>query len=201
MDLGTRTSTPSERSMSHAAQRRSLYEQLEDLPEGLTGEIIDGQLHTEPRPAPRHALAATNLAAELIGPYSRGRNGPGGWWILVEPALHFRRDAEVLVPDLAGWRRARMADLPLDQRLEIPPDWICEVLSPSTRSKDREIKMPLYASYGVAYAWLIDGSTQTLEAYELRGSAWAQLGVYSVDSAPGVAPFETASFRIADLWT
>jgi len=73
--------------------RPSPYEQLEALPEGLTGEILDGQLYTQPRPAWPHVVAASGLGYELIGPFQRGRGGPGGWWIVDEPELHFSRAA------------------------------------------------------------------------------------------------------------
>lgn len=190
-----------ERSMARAAHFKTLYEAIEALPEGITGEILDGQLHTQPRPAPRHALAASNLGAELIGPYSRGRGGPGGWWIIVEPELHFVRDTEILVPDLAGWRRERMPEMPDDKCFEVVPDWGCEILSPATRSKDREIKMPLYAKYGVAHVWLVDPGARVLEAYELSAAQWAELAVYGAEDAVAAAPFEAAAFRVADLWS
>jgi Uma2 family endonuclease len=187
--------------MARAARFTTLYEAIEALPEGITGEILHGQLHTQPRPAMRHAVAASNLGATLIGPYSRGRGGPGGWWIVDEPELHFVRDTEVLVPDLGGWRRERMPEIPSDQRCEVVPDWICEVLSPATRSKDREIKMPLYARYGVAHAWIIDPVRQTLEAYALRDAEWTQPVVYGPEDTVAAAPFEAAAFRVADLWS
>jgi Uma2 family endonuclease len=117
------------------------------------------------------------------------------------PELHFVRDREVLVPDLAGWHRERMPVLPDGHRFEIVPDWVCEVLSPSTRSKDREIKMPLYARYGVGHAWLVDPDTQTLEAYEPRGAQWSQLAVFAADSVLAATPFEAAAFRVASLWS
>jgi len=189
-----------DRNMARAAHHKTLYEALEALPEGLIGEILDGQLHTQPRPALRHMLAASNLGAELIRRYSHGRDGPGGWWIVVEPEIHFARRTEVLVPDLAGWRRGRVPEIPDDAHIEVVPDWVCEILSPSTRSKDREIKMPLYARYGVAHVWLIDPAAETLEAYELRDAQWAQLGVYGADDTPAAAPFEVAAFRVGDLW-
>lgn len=181
--------------------RPTLYEMLEALPEGLTGEIIDGQLHTEPNPAARHVLAASNLGAELNGPYARGRGGPGGWWILNEPEVHFVRNTEVVVPDLAGWRRERLPEMPDDQRFTVAPDWVCEILSPSTRSKDRELKVPLYARYGVPYVWLIDPRVYTLETYELRGTELTLTGTFGPDTTPAAAPFEAARFRLADLWT
>ena len=199
MEPNARVAAAGNRSMAQAAHYKTLYEALEALPEGLTGEILHGQLHTQPRPAPRHALAASNLCAKVMSPYSYGQGGPGGWWIIVEPELHFVRHTEVLVPDLAGWRRERLPTIPPDPHFEVVPDWICEILSPSTRSKDREIKMPLYARYGVAHAWLVDPEAETLEAYELRGAQWAQLAVYGATDTLAVAPFEAAAFRVADL--
>jgi Uma2 family endonuclease len=124
------------------ALQPTLYELLEALPEGLTGEILDGQLHTIPRPSGRHGRASTILTTRLFDPYDQGRGGPGGWWIFVEPEVHFVRDREVVVPDLAGWKRQRMPNPPDDQRFEVAPDWVCEILSPSTESKDRKIKRP-----------------------------------------------------------
>jgi Uma2 family endonuclease len=112
--------------------RPGLYEQLESLPEEVVGEILDGQLYVQPRPAWPHIVAASGLGYELIGPFQRGRGGPGGWWIVDEPELNFIRDAEVDVPDLAGWLRERMLNHPPVHRFEIVPDWIYEVLSPSS---------------------------------------------------------------------
>ena len=192
------TSTGARR-MAEAARYKTLYEALEALPECLIGEILDGQLHTMPRPRPPHAVAASKLTAKLMGPYADGAGGPGGWWIVVEPEIHFIRKTEVLVPDLAGWRRERMPELPSDY-FDLAPDWVCEILSPSTRSKDREIKMPIYARYGVAHAWLIDPRTRVLEAYELRDAGWTEIGVYNADDVAAAEPFPAASFRVADLW-
>jgi Uma2 family endonuclease len=186
--------------MSATARTSSLYEAIEALPEGITGEIIGGQLHTQPRPSGPHALASSNLGVDLGSRYSRGRGGPGGWWIIDEPEIHFIRDTEVLVPALAGWRRERMPKPPEDQRFEIVPDWVCEILSPATASKDREIKMPAYAGHGVRYAWLVEPQGQTLEAYELQGGAWVLLAPYEGEDSVQSAPFQEAGFRVADLW-
>lgn len=186
----------------HARQqpRPSLYEQLQALPEGLTGEILDGQIYTQPRPAWPHVVASSGLGYELIGPFQRGRGGPGGWWIVDEPELHFIRDAEVDVPDLAGWRRERMVNHPPVHRIEVVPDWVCEVLSPSTESKDRKVKMPIYAKFGVPYAWLLDPLAHTLEAYALEGGAWREIGRFAGGALVSVAPFEAVAINLEDLW-
>lgn len=123
-----------------------VYQRFLATPEYRVAEIIQGQLITHPRPAARHARAATALGGELY-PLSRGRPGEAGWVILVEPELHLAHD--ILVPDLAGWRRDRMPEIPDVVGFELPPDWICEVLSPSTAALDRTAKLPIYARHQV----------------------------------------------------
>ncbi|WP_133511746.1 Uma2 family endonuclease [Candidatus Thiosymbion oneisti] len=178
----------------------TLYESLEALPERVTGEILNGQLHTQPRPSGAQVGASSALGIELGGPFHRGRGGPGGWWIIDEPEIHFVRNIEVAVPDLAGWRRERMPYLPEDHRFEVVPDWICELLSPSTASKDREIKMPLYAHYEVQYAWLIDPAKRTLEAYRLDAGAWIEVGRFADADQVAVPPFEAVSLDLGAFW-
>jgi len=182
------------------AFKYSLYDRLLSLPENLTGEILDGQLYTQPRPSGPHAWAESVLSAELLDPFARGLGGPGGWWILVEPEIHFIRDTEVAVPDLAGWRRERMPKIPRGHRFEVVPDWVCEIVSPSTESKDRRIKMPVYAHYGVKYPWLIDPEERTLEAYALKGGKWDLTGKFRGDDSVAVAPFDAVTIALADLW-
>lgn len=186
--------------MQHA-YKQTLYEQLEALPEGLTGEILSGQLHTQPRPAGPHARAETELSIDIGSAYGRGRGGPGGWWIIVEPELHLVRDQEVAVPDLAGWRKERMPQIPDGHRFEVVPDWICEILSPSTASKDREVKMPIYACYGVAYAWLVDPKCRTLEACALTDGDWRLLAEASGYDTIAVAPFDALQLDLGNLWS
>jgi len=165
------------------AESLSLSDQLAALPEGLTGEILNGQVHTQPRSAGPYARAEPVLQIEMGGPFDRGRGGPGGWWILVEPEVHFVRDTEVCVPDLAGWRRARLSAIPRDQRFETVPDWVCEVLSPSTESKDRQVKMPIYARYGVRFIWLVDPLQRSLDACRPEQGGWTSVGTWRGDSA------------------
>ncbi len=186
--------------MQHA-YKPTLYEQLADLPEGLTGEILNGQLHAQPRPTGPHAHAETELGIDIGSAYGRGRGGPGGWRIIIEPEIHFITDVEVTVPDLAGWRKERMPQIPAGHRFEVVPDWICEILSPSTESKDRHIKMPLYAHYGVAYAWLVDPMQRRLQAYALDGNKWRLLAEAAGNDVLAVAPFEALQLELINLWS
>src|SRR5512142_1943672 len=118
--------------MSDPARRNATYDDLLGLPSHVVGELLEGSLVVSPRPASRHARAASGLGGELHGPFQRGRGGPGGWIILDEPELHL--GGNVLVPDLAGWRRERMPQLPDVAAFELAPDWVCEVLSASTQA-------------------------------------------------------------------
>ena len=184
----------------HSRTGPTLYEHLEALPEGVTGEIIDGQLYARPRPSMPHGLAASSLTDELVSPFQKGRGGPGGWWIIAEPEFHFIHDTEVDVPDLAGWRRERMPYLPEGHRATVVPDWVCEILSKSTESTDRDLKMPIYARFGVAYAWLLDPRARTLEAYALDAGAWREIGRFAGSDQVRVAPFDAITIDLNDLW-
>lgn len=180
---------------------QDLYTQLCALPPGQTGEIINGKLHVQPRPAGPHALTSSTLTMDVGNPFQRGKGGPGGWWILDEPEVHFVRDVEVCVPDIAGWRKERLPKIPQGHRFEVVPDWICEVLSPSTARTDRVEKMPVYARYGVAYLWLVNPMEHTLEAYALREGLWTVIGLYQEGDTVQVEPFEAVALNLADLWT
>ncbi len=186
---------------AQAIPRLTPYEQLLALPENQVGEIIGGQLYVQQNRPSGPQIAAAGAINSILGlPFHRGQEGPGGWWILPEPEIHFIRDTEVAVPDLAGWRRERMPTIPRDHRFEIVPDWVCEILSPSTAQKDRTLKLPLYARYGVAHAWLVDPQARTLEAFELRDSQWVLLGAIGEDAPVCFPPFAAITFSLADLW-
>jgi Uma2 family endonuclease len=185
----------------NAQLKSNLYGQLLALPEHVVGEILGGELYTQPRPGGRHGLVGRGLSGNLINPFDFGRAGPGGWWIIFEPEVHFVRDVEVAVPDLAGWRRERMPSVPEGHRFEVVPDWVCEILSPATAKKDRVVKLPIYARYGVAYVWLVDPAAQTLEAFELRDGCWLLIAVLKDDDKVAVPPFDAVEFSLVDLWS
>jgi Uma2 family endonuclease len=184
--------------MADPAKRRARYEDLLAVEKNVIAEIVDGELVTQPRPASLHARASSRLGMELGGPFDRGKGGPGGWILLDEPELHLHGD--VLVPDLAGWRRERMPVLPDAAAFELPPDWVCEVLSPATTATDRAGKMPIYARERVAYAWLVDPIARTLEAYRLAGAHWTLVGTWCDEARIKVEPFEVLELELGGLW-
>ena len=181
-----------------APARRATYQDVLDAPAHRVAEIVDGTLHTHPRPAMPHALASSRLGGELTGPFDRGRGGPGGWWIIDEPELHLGE--EIVVPDLAGWRRERMPDYPDTAYVSLAPDWVCEVLSPSTRRFDLHEKRPVYAREGVGHLWLVDPLDRTLEAFELRDGHWMLIATAKDDEPVSIRPFDAITFSLGGLW-
>ena len=184
----------------HARPARSpaTYQDVLDAPPHLVAELVGGALYLHPRPAFPHALAGSSLGVELGGPFQKGRGGPGGWWIIDEPELHLGPD--VLVPDLAGWRRERMPTFPDAPWSDLAPDWLCEVLSPGTRRLDLTDKRRIYADHGVAHLWLIDPKPRTFEAFALQGGRWVLIAALKDDDEVSVPPFEAIAFPLSALW-
>lgn len=181
--------------------RREIYAQLENLPEHEVGEIIDGELIVSPRPASRHSRAETAIGGDLFGRFDGPPDGPerpGGWWILNEPELHLGDD--VLVPDVAGWKRERMPVFPHVAAFTQPPDWVCEILSPSTALLDRSRKLVIYAREGVGHLWFVDPLLRTLEIYRLRDGHWVVDATHGGDAAVRAAPFDAVELAMARWW-
>lgn len=185
--------------MADPARRAVSYEDLAALPAHVTGQIVFGVLHAHPRPAPKHAQAATTLGEELGPPFKRGRGGPGGWLILDEPEIHL--GPHVVVPDLAGWRRERMPEMPVDKAyFELSPDWVCEVLSPSTASLDRGDKLKVYGAFGVAHVWFVDPEAKTLEILAHDENGYRVFEVFSGEAKVRATPFDAIELELALLW-
>ncbi len=179
-------------------RKPATYADLEALPEYVVGELIAGELHVSPRPAAPHTVAASRLGGGLSGPFDEGRGGPGGWIILYEPELHFGED--VLVPDLAGWRRERMPRPPRTAAFTLAPDWVCEVLSPSTAALDRGVKLPVCGREGVRHVWLMDPEARTLEVFRWEGARYVLLVTHQGLARVRAEPFEALELDLSFLW-
>ena len=184
----------------NTARRRATYDDLLKVPDILVAEILDGELFTFPRPATPHARASSVLRG-MLDPFDQRVGGPGGlggWWILFEPELHL--GADILVPDLAGWRRERMPVLPNVAYFELAPDWVCEVVSPSTARVDRVRKVPIYAREGVSHLWLVDPLQQTLEVFHLERQHWVLVSTHGGAETVRAEPFAALELDMSRWW-
>jgi len=184
--------------MPDPAQKKATYEDLRRLPDLVVGEIVGGELVATPRPGFRHSSVATGLGAKLGNPFRFGEGGPGGWVILFEPEVQL--GADLLVPDLAGWRKERLPSLPETNWTEVVPDWVCEILSPGTIRLDRVRKMPRYAEAGVPHLWLIDPAAKTLESFRLEAGRWSLLSAFVENDLVRAEPFEAVELDLGLLW-
>jgi len=180
-------------------KRPATYEDIEALPPGWVGEIIDDTLWAFPRPAKWHAWVASVLGVRLGATFGVGEGGPGGWWFVDEPELHLGR--QVLVPDLAAWRYERAPGLfERDEPFfDLAPDWVCEVLSPSTAALDRGRKLPLYHREGVGHAWLVDPRAHTLEVHRRGARGW-RIARYGGEEVVRAEPFDAEPLDLGRLW-
>jgi len=183
-------------------KRHATYADLQALPEGVTGQLIEGTLVVSPRPTVGHSAVASHLGSDLGTPFGRGRGGPGGWWFLFESELHL--GADVLVPDLAAWRRERLPSLPPASTpfLTLAPDWVCEVLSPRTASYDRIQKRRLYAREGVPFLWHVEPVERLLTAYRLEVAEYREVGTWGGedDDRVRVEPFQAVELQLKSIW-
>ena len=185
--------------MNEPAARRATHDDLAALPDGVVGEILGGELHVQPRPAPRHASAASRLGATVTAEFDDGFDRRGGWRILDEPELHPGDD--VVVPDIAGWRHPRLAELPGTAWIGIAPDWVCEVLSPSTAGRDRVVKQAIHAREGVGHLWFVDPDACTVEVFALgEDGHWSLVRAVAGGAPVALPPFDALEFPLARLW-
>ena len=184
--------------MVDSNRRRARYRDVVGAPEWFVAEIIDGELYLMPRPAFPHARGITSLSALLQFPFDFGIDGPGGWVFIMEPEIHLGRN--VVVPDIAAWRRDRMPDLTA-KFTTLAPAWLCEGLSKSTTKHDRTRKLPLYAKSGVEFAWLISATEWTLEVYGLVDRKYELVQMFRDHDVIRAQPFEEVELRIDRIAT
>ena len=172
-----------------------------DPPPGVVAEIIAGTLYTMPRPRPLHQNSAIALSDSLSPPFRRGRGGPGGWIILPEPVARLGDLPDLAQPDLAGWRRERLPDVPPEAAISVVPDWVCEILSPSTRKHDVLVKVPMYLRHGVGHLWLVNPEVRTLQVFRRVTDGWL-LALYTEGDEPVRAePFDAIELDLGAFWS
>ena len=135
---------------------------------------------------------------QIGGPFDNSPDGPGGWWIIVELELPF--DSQIVVPDRAGWRRKRIPKYQDTAYFTLAPDWVCEVLSTTTREHDRQRNRPVDAAATDHHLWLIDPAHHTLETFELRDGEWVLIATAENDDPVSIGPCDAITFSRGDLW-
>ena len=173
-------------------------------PAHQVAEVLDGALHLLPRPRRAHARGSARLGMILGGPFDLGVGGPGGWVLLDEPELHLGAGPDIVVPDLAGWRRERVPDGFWGEdepaAIALAPDWVCEVLSPRTERTDRGVKRRIFRREGVGHYWLLSPTLRTLEVYRLEAGRWVEVDTWEGDAVVRAEPFEAIALPLAALW-
>lgn len=194
--------SPDSPATSKAGRARATCEDLENVPNEKVAELLDGELFVSPRPGGPHTKAASSLGVLVGGPFGLGIGGPGGWHILDEPELRLGRpdDPDVLVPDLAGWRVARMPEVPVAAHFKLAPDWVCEVLSDSTEAIDRYRKLPIYRREGVRHVWFVSPKNRSVEVFRLTDPGWLLVAQYEGDVTVRAEPFDGVEISLAPMW-
>ena len=179
---------------------RATYQDVLDAPPHMVAEILEGKLYMNPRPTLKHGSATFILLTNLANAYQHTITGPCRWLFIPEPEIHF--DDHVLVPDGAAWTDNRLpkATVMHDPYTSVPPDWICETLSPSTRKVDLTEKRDIYARYGIRNLWYLDPDKLTLEALSLDDGSYRSLGRVTGKKIVSLPPFESAQFSLTGLW-
>lgn len=185
--------------MSEPAKEIATYDDLYSIPENMIGEIINGELIVTPRPSPRHAQAISALGGEIVPPFHSGRGGgPGGWIILGE--VEIKLGEQIIVPDLAGWRKERFPKRLEHNWIEVTPDWVCEILSPGTALRDRTVKKTIYEEHRVGWLWLVDPLHMTLEVFRPESNHWVPAGVFGGEEKARLEPFQEIEINLGGLW-
>lgn len=186
--------------MSETARQPATWGDLLKTPDdGLTYEVLDGQLEAQPRKYPRHNFVRSAIITEIFRPFDREVGGPGGWWLL--PASDVMLGPhDFVAPDLVGWRRERVQSFPEEQPITARPDWICEVVSPNDAGRDRVRKADLYLASGIPHYWIVDPAERTLEAYVAREGAWVRHGAWMDGDVARILPFEAVEIEVGGLF-
>lgn len=166
------------------------------MPDHLVAEILEGEPYATPPPSAPHALAASALGA-LLGPFQSGRGGPGGWWMLDAPEQHLV--ADVVVPDLAWWHRSRLPQIPDAPAITVAPDWVCEILSPSSEAMDRVPKLAIYLRERVSHVWFVNPRSFTLEVLRRAEGHWILVATHDGDQIVHADPFDAVPLELFRL--
>ena len=181
------------------------YDDYLALPEGVKAELLDGRLLMSPPRTGRHVLAASAIGARILvrfgGSADASADGPGGWWVFRRAECHLALDRQVVIPEVAGWRRERMPKPPDDtHKFTVVPDWVCEVISPSTQSRDFLVKMPRYREAGVQWLWLVYPADRRVDVFRNDGDEWVEAASSEGPARVSLPPFDAVELDTTGWW-
>lgn len=160
-------------------------------------EVVGGELMWKAAPTFDHGDLQAALCGRLIG--FRGYGRPGGWWLGTEVEVELAPH-EVYLPDIAGWRIERVPDRPRGKPVRVAPDWVCEILSPSTASRDLGHKQRNYHLARVGHYWVVDPDHQLLEVFRWREAGYELAMAAAVGDTVGGEPFDAISLDLSDIF-
>ena len=174
-----------------------LYREIRALPEGKTGMILEpGELSVMSRPHARHQRAMQGIR-RLLAPRDLDAGG-SGWWLLSEVEVRLPDD-RLVVPDILGYRVARVPELPDDNPLRVVPDWCCEILSPGTAREDRLKKLRIYAQHRVEWTWIVDPALRSIEYFEITDNLPQQSMIATKNETATLPPFDLP-LSVDSIW-
>ncbi len=165
-------------------------EEFEVAYEGTLCQFHEGEVWDAQATTLNHSdfMGAMTELLRLLFHKKSGPKSPGGWWIYPEVAVRYG-DKSLFAHDLAGWRRARIPEMPRKFPVDVRPDWVCEILS-SNASNDRIKKKAVLHEHEVPYYWIVDPDEKSINVLE-----WSEKGYVSIlDVTEGfegkIPPFE-----------
>jgi Uma2 family endonuclease len=188
--------------MTEPVRRKATVEEFLAIPEDRRfHELIGGDIIEKAGPSGAHGNAQAGVITAVRAPFQRrrGGGGPGGWWIVTEVEV-LLETADIVRPDVVGWRRENCPELPVGFPVKIRPDWVCEVISPQRANDDTVKKLRLYHRVGIPYYWLVDSRDATLTVMRWSESGYVTILAAERGETVRPEPFEAIELVVGTLF-
>lgn len=181
--------------MADPAHSLATYADLLARGEDVHAELIDGEVVMHAAPGIEHGFAAGGVHCDVLGPFGRGRGGPGGWWIVPKTDVRLP-SGDIVRPDLVGWRPSRLPTLPRERPVQLVPDWVCEVLSPSNADYDEGKKLALYHTAAVPFVWHVDPERRLVRVYAYDPRGYLVHATVRAGTEAALPPFDAVTMAV-----